>query len=400
MHPGTVNKPYVFAGANGDAAAVWVQVFVSERKVWVNRFNPGAGWVDALELGTTDGSSSDPSDTAQPQVTVDSDGNAMAAWADFVDPIVRGIVARRYTKADGWRPEEVVYDGGSTAGDPRMDVDLSGDVTATWETGTGIWTNRYSETDKWGVAVTIDEGPNVPRNPQIAAGPGGSAWVVWEQQPAGTVFNIYGNAFTEGIGWGTALPIATDTNTSAINPQLAVDANGNAVFAWIRIPGLEAQVWSNHWIEMEAEITNPERLDGDSGAASAVQIAGDPKGNATAVWRRQSGLEVEILASRYSPSGHWEPAEAIANGAITSDPRVAMDANGNAMVIYARDPQNGNQIDVWANIYTAGRWGNDVQISPTERTGDAFQPDLAMDPDGNAVAVWRQGPDVWSARYE
>src|SRR2546425_1565196 len=46
------------------------------------------------------------------------------------------------------------------------------------------------------------------------------------------------------------------------------------------------------------------------------------------------------------------------------------------------------------------RWGTAERISPASASGDATAPSVAMDPRGNATAIWHQEPEgtVWAAR--
>jgi hypothetical protein len=144
------------------------------------------------------------------------------------------------------------------------------------------------------------------------------------------------------------------------------------------------------------------RLD-SAATAYAPVVASDREGGGTAVWIQSSqvgGANVEIAASRYTPGSGWSKPEMLAEGGIASDPRVAMDAQGNAVVVYARQADNAVQVDAWAHTYSGGVWGRAVRLGLDERTGDAFQPSVAMDPNGRAVVVWREGPDIWASKFE
>ena len=71
-----------------------------------------------------------------------------------------------------------------------------------------------------------------------------------------------------------------------------------------------------------------------------------------------------------------------------ASPQVAVDPNGNAIVIWTQD--DGHLTNVWANRFVTGvGWGAPTLIENND-TGDAFEPMLAIDPSGNAWAVWDQ----------
>ena len=82
-------------------------------------------------------------------------------------------------------------------------------------------------------------------------------------------------------------------------------------------------------------------------------------------------------------------------------PRVAFDASGNAIAIWA---QGSSLSNIWSNRYTAGvGWGTAVQIE-NNSAGSAALPQVAVYPAGDAVAVWYQfngaSYDVWVNRYK
>ena len=84
-----------------------------------------------------------------------------------------------------------------------------------------------------------------------------------------------------------------------------------------------------------------------------------------------------------------------------SFPQVAVDPNGNAIVVWSQP--DGTRNNIWANRFTpSAGWGAAEQIE-TDNAGDAFGPHVAVDPDGNAVAVWFQSDgtrnNIWANRF-
>jgi hypothetical protein len=401
-HEGIGLKPSVAISGTGEVISVWVQSYLGEYKVWANRYVSATGWETDELIGTTDGNVADLTKTSQPHVVIDDDGIATAAWGDYPNPIVRGLVARRHTQLDGWGAEEIVYDGGSTAGDPRLAVDASGRVMAAFATGTGAWANYYEPGLGWGGAAIIDNQPGAPTSVRVALTPDGNGWAIWSQAPTGLLFNVFGNAFDAGSGWGDAEKVEQGTTGSALAPRLALDATGNAIFIWQQTAGLQYRVWSNRWNANASTFTNPTRIDGAS-TAYAPAVASDPNGNGTAVWLQSTqagGTPLQIAVSRYRPGLGWSAPETLAEGGVTNNPRVAMDSEGNAIVAYTRLAPLEDNVDAWAHTYSGGEWSEAVRLGLDEFTGPAYQPSLAMNANGNAMVVWREGPDVWAAAFE
>jgi len=406
-HDGVGLNPQVSIGAKGEAVAVWVQSNLGAYKVWANRYVAPGGWEGDLLIGTTDGNAADLTKTSQPDVVVDANGAATAAWADYSDPVVRGLVSRRHTTPDGWGARSTIYHGVSTAGDARVAVDGLGNVMAVFSTGTGAWANYFQPALGWDGAQIIDNVPNAPIGVQVALEPDGNGWAAWSQGPPGSQ-NIFGNHFSPVSAWGGAARVEEGTLGNALDPQLAVDASGNALFVWKLTSSLRFQVWSNRWDASEGRFTDPVRLD-SAGTAYAPVLASDPQGNGTAAWIQSaqvSGTPLQVAASRYTPGSGWSAPETLAEGDIQSDPRVAMDSQGNAVIAYVQKAPAETSPDAWAHTYSEGAWSPAVRLSLDPDDPDvcivcpAFQPSVAMDPSGHAVAVWREGPDIWASTFE
>ncbi len=400
-HEGSGLNPHVAIGSNGEATAVWVQSHLGEHKVWTNRYEPASGWEGDTSIGTTDGNDKDPTITSRPDVVVDDDGVAMAAWGDFTDPILRGVVTRRYEAPGGWGAPVAIYDGASTAGDARLAVDGSGRVTAIFPVTSNVWASQFESGSGWTAPEIIDGDPGAPTGLQVALEPDGDGWAIWSQAPSGIPRNIYGNRLSTGA-WGTADRIEDAGTGFGLEPRLALGSNGDALFIWQRENVGVSHVWTNAWDASKDELSEPIRLD-EAVTAYAPDIAMSPSGVGVAVWVQSSVVrsgELDVATSRYTPGSGWSDPERLTTGDVRDEPRVAMDAGGNTMVVYVEKVEYEDYTDAWAQIYTEGSWGDPVRLGLDEWTGPAFQPSVAMAPNGSAVVVWREGPDIWAATFE
>ncbi|MFQ5919951.1 MAG: winged helix-turn-helix domain-containing protein, partial [Thermoplasmata archaeon] len=92
---------------------------------------------------------------------------------------------------------------------------------------------------------------------------------------------------------------------------------------------------------------------------------------------------------------------------VGANPQVAVDRNGNAIAIWTQD--DGARTSVWANRFVTGVGWSAPTLIENDDTGDAGEPMLAIDPSGNAWAVWYQivrdphgGPalhSIWANRF-
>ncbi|GLH68089.1 hypothetical protein [Geothrix edaphica] len=203
--------------------------------------------------------------------------------------------------------------------------------------------------------------------------------------------------------WGVAALIETDNAGPAYLPQVAMDGNGNALAVWQQHDGMRFNLWSNRYtVGAGWGVATLIETDNISDA-SDPQIAVNASGNGLAVWAQHDGAHRNIVANRYTVGTGWGTAVLIEtdNAGNANQPQVVMDANGNGLAVWTQD--DGTYQTVMANRYTAGSgWGTAATIE-TGIVGDAFEPRIAIGANGNALAVWVQSDgtrlNVWANRY-
>jgi len=344
--------------------------------------------------------------TSEPQIALDANGNALVVWSQS-DGTRDNIWAIRYETGNGWGLAELIeIDNAGNATRPQIAMDANGNALVVWDQSDGtrrnIWANRYDIDNGWGVAELIEtDNAGNAFDAQIAMNADGNAMVVWAQSD-GTVgntdFNIWAKRYEVGSGWGVAerKRIGTDNAVGANRPQVVLDADGNALAVWFEVGGIWASryVIDSGWGGAEL-ITNP--LDG----AAWPGIAMDAKGNALAVWRDFKDGRHNIWANRYVVGGGWSGAELIgtdAVGAFAFDPQIAVDADGNAVALWTQNDRG--RFSIWGSRYVVDNGWNKAELIEVDNAGGAFDPKIAMDASGNALAVWRQddGTDIWDTR--
>ena len=213
----------------------------------------------------------------------------------------------------------------------------------------------------------------------------------------------------ESRSWGTAALFEADNRINVYNSRVAIDPNGNAVILWEmwespngKILAKYFDATSNSW--GAAKILSTENL----GDAEDARIAMDANGNAIAMWAQDDGTYTNIWASRYDAvAGTWGTAILIENnpgGAGGFDEiRLVMHANGNAIAVWPQYTDGKGSI--WVNHFdvASGNWGT-AELLENDDTNMARSPDIGMDASGNAIAVWWQDPNsnnnVWARRYD
>ncbi len=339
-----------------------------------------------------------------PQVAVDPGGNATTVWFQS-DGIRDNIWTNRYTSGVGWGTAELIES--SNKGDarfPQVAVDPSGNATAVWYQSDGIreniWANRRVVGMGWGTAVLIETNDTGDaRFPQVAVDQSGNAVAVWHQSDIRT--NIWANRYVVGMGWGTAELIETKVG-AAVNPQVAIDAGSNAVAVWRQADAMRDNIWANRYTSGVGWGTAELIESNDTGSAWRPQVAIDPSGNAMAVWYQFDGIRLNAWANRYTSGVGWGTAEVIQSSIAghPENPQVAVDPSGNAVAVWHED--DGPREITYANRYVVGLgWGTAELIETNAKS--AWNPQVAVDVRGNAVVVGVQyddaGVNIWANRY-
>ena len=313
-----------------------------------------------------------------------------------------------FTAADGaWTPAELIETsnaGGARA--PQIAVDADGRALAVWAQFEGsrhkIWANRFDGTS-WGVAAIIEAGSGGTASaPQIALNSGGQAFAVWTQFD-GTRDNVWANRF-DGTAWGTAEVIDVDDLGSSRFPQVALDADGRAIAVWAQFDGtwyriLTRRFDGSDWGAAELiEVRNLVNL----GDGSVPQIVLDGNGRALAVWEQFDGSRNNIWGNRFDGSV-WGIAGRLQTDIASeaSAPQIAINSDGQAVAVWAQS--DGTRDNIWANSFDGNGWGMAEQIE-TDNAGGAFNPQIALDADGSAIAVWQQSDgarnNIWANRFD
>lgn len=130
--------------------------------------------------------------------------------------------------------------------------------------------------------------------------------------------------------------------------------------------------------------------------AYSDQVASDPRGDAVAVWQQALAGSSDIVQAAFRPAGGaWQPSVDLSEpGRAAERPQVALDAHGDAVAVWQR--YNGSDYVIQAAFKSdEGGWQGPVDLS--EAGEDAYRPEVAVDPGGDAVAVWERGKVVQAA---
>jgi hypothetical protein len=340
-------------------------------------------------------------------------GDCSGANAGQTCPLTTACVAGSCKKLFlAWGAAQLIEtDNAGGATNAQVAVDTSGNATVVWRQSDGtrdnIWANRYSApTGSWGKAQLLEtDNAGYATDPQVAVDASGNATAVWYQYD-GMRNNIWSNRYSATTGtWGTAQLIETENLGHAFAPQVAMDASGNATAVWFQSDGPRNNIWSNRYSATTGSWGKALLIENATGNGGTVQVGVDASGNATAVWQQHDGSRYNIWSNRYNATTtSWGQAVLIEtnNAGNATGPQVAVNASGDATAVWKQ--HDGSRHNIWSNRYSAktGTWAT-AQLIETNNSGHAYDAQVAMDAGGNATAVWYQSDgtrnNIWSNRY-
>jgi hypothetical protein len=192
---------------------------------------------------------------------------------------------------------------------------------------------------------------------------------------------------------------ATPTFLSAINisdagqdgfePDVAVDPSGNVISVWTRSDGSFFRIQYSTRTATGAW-TPPQNISDPNQSASNPDVAIDNSGNALVAWSRSDGTNIRIQAA-YRPFGgaFAAPVTISDPGFDATKPAIDFDNSGKALITWQRF--DGAKLRVQATTRGAGAAGaylNETTLSPGGQDGFNPQADAGPNVDTNGVVVW------------
>ncbi len=328
-----------------------------------------------------------------PDVALDENGTVHVVWVDDT-PGIWGtdweIMYANYTADSGWSHPFVVSDEGANtydgdSGEPKIAVDLLGNVHVVWHdrtdgwwgTDTEIMYRKYTPTIGWSSITVISDNSSLwntgsSLSPSIAIDSTGRIHVVWKDGTSGwwgTDYEIMYCSYLPSTGWTNPIVISDNetlwNDDDSENPAIAIDNLSKIHVVWV---------------------------DGTDG------------------WW---GTDIEIMYCSYSPSTGWNNPIVISDGdSLWNDgyceaPEITTDESGNVYVVWCdyTDGWWGTDSEIMCASYLVNSgWTAPIIISDNTslwNTGNSVFPDIASDENGNIYVVWEDStPGWWGTDYE
>ncbi len=238
---------------------------------------------------------------------------------------------------------------------------------------------------RWLPAVDVSTPGSDALVPVVALDGRGDAVVVWAQS-FDSHWAVMAAKRTAGRPWSPPRAISSTTSDAA-SPQVATDADGDAVAVWQWFDGQHSIIQSADYDFRKGRWSKPANLSQGGRDSVAPRLAVDAAGDAVAVWTTLSFVGWTVEGTIRPAGGAWEKAADIITPVVgTASPDVAVDASGNAVAVWAAT--TGTAWVVQASYHPAGgSWAVAANLSQPDRT-ESITPQVAIEPTGEADVVW------------
>jgi hypothetical protein len=280
----------------------------------------------------------------------------------------------------------------------------------------------YAENTEWNIwngHLTVSMLDAIwQENPAVAVSRNGDTIIVWEDHRCGGTdaqrLDAAGNRL-----WAADVRVNSEGSTllSLHPPAVAVSGNGDVVVVWAGWRNWKWGIYAQR-VDTGGHRLWPVdvRVSADSGTAyqSDPAVAVDGSGNAIVVWEddRNADDDVDIYAQRLDTGGGklWAADVRVNSDSAMlsqSDPAVAADGSGNVIAVW-EDKRNGDDdADIYAQrLDAAGNklWSTDLRVNSGSDTASQSNPAVAVDGGGNAFVVWQDrrdgGSDIYAQRLD
>jgi hypothetical protein len=344
-------------------------------------------------------------------VATDSDGDFVVVWqSSGQDGNGEGIYGQRYNSSGTAQGSEFRVNTytTSTQSNPSIAMDSDGDFVVVWQSSgqdgnsDGIYGQRYNSS---GTAQGSEFRVNTyttsnQLNPSIAMDSDGNFIVVWDSSwQDGSLNGIYGQRYnSSGTAQGGEFRVNTYTSNLQSIPSVAMDSDGDFVVVWGSNSqdgsgyGIYGQRYNGSGTAQGSEFRVNTYTTSGQGLAT---VAMDSDGDFVVVWQSngQDGSGNGIYGQRYNSSGTAQGSEFWVNTYTTgaqSNPSIAMDSDGDFVVMWNSDGQDGSNNGIYGQRYNSSgtAQGSEFRFN-TYTTSIQRYASVAMDSDGDYVVVWQ-----------
>jgi hypothetical protein len=295
-------------------------------------------------------------------------------------------------------------------GYPAMAASSAGDFVVVWQSvgqegigNLGIFGQRFDidGVPQGGEFHANTFTPFAQSDPAVGMDANGDFVVVWQAGLGhdGSGAGVFGQRFdSDGNPVDSEFPVNTYTTSFQGRPAVAVDDDGDFVVVWQSDGpdgsgyGIFGRRFDSSGVAQGNEFQINAYTTGDQ---KRPQVASEDGGDFVVAWQsnEQDGSGYGIFAQRFSSAGGFLGGELPANSYTTGAqafPDVAMDSDGDFVVVWQSDGQDGSNEGIFGQRYDSGGAadGAEFQINQFFILPQT-NPSVGMDASGGFVVAWQ-----------
>jgi hypothetical protein len=397
---GNASRPKIKFDGNNIGISIWDLDDGSRTNIYSSRYTPGTGWgtPQLIEVNNA-------GDAMNADIAVNAAGQALAVW-EHSDGTFKSIMSNRYVPGTGWGSPQFIEVGGGDAMYPKVGIDAQGNGFAIWQQGVGnatnIYMSRFDTATGWSPPVALGLAAfGASSSPALAVRSNGDAFFLWRQLDLQGQYSVIANRYVAGTGLVAGAQIEQNDAGPAQGPQIAVDAQGNAIAIWSLMANNQNDLWGVRFTPTGGWAA-PALLETGTGHALAGQVSLNAAGDGFAVWQQYDGAHLNVWANHFTLAAGWGTATLVEHddAGDVGVPQIAVDSVGNAIAVWRQS--NGTSSSALSARFVNGAWGAPVFLELS--TAGVNDPQIAIDGNGEALALWQQhdgtNQSIWSNRFE
>jgi hypothetical protein len=331
--PGTtVPTRQIAVDATGAATAIWTEytpvLFMGMPQpgpvsVHTARRPAGAAWGASEQLSTP------AVDAGYVSVlATGADGTVVALWSEN-----SALMSSTRSRTGAWSAPLTVPDS-PTAQTPQLAVDADGIATAAWQDANNNHTMAATlpAGGTWTAPTDVSNG--IGFEPAMAMNRDGDATLVWNN---GNYNQVSARRPSSGGTWSAPHQISVTGAVNSYMPLVAVDASGRATAVWSQADFAGGAV-SYHQMAASraADGTWAAPVSLGNGGSDPLSVAASDDGDVTVVWR---GLDAQshylVRTASHAPGGAWSQVTDLTDFGTAAGPVVTVDDQGDALFVAA-----------------------------------------------------------------
>lgn len=300
---------------------------------------------------------------SRPRVATDHNGNAMMVWTQnkTIDGKMSTDICYSIWQDDDWGPANNVTNDNYPDSDPALTYYADGKVMLVWSRVTGDTST-----------MTVEEPFEILKTKEIAY----STW--------------------DGSSWSEP-GLITDDNFADGRAVVSAGPSGETIAAWVGDPDYNFttttdmeifySIWNGISWTPKTALTNNDNMDYD------IALAHDSGGNAILSWirdidgNRSTTDDIEIRYTKWEQDSWSDSGLVYVSDEDKESPSIVFDHNDNALITWVGRTDNMSRLYFATLDEVSGVWSEPEVVH--EEPFFIYTPAINVDPDNNAVIVWR-----------